>query len=214
MRVLIVEDDVIIRSIHKGILLGFTQEIYEADNYEDALKIIKNTKIDLLLLDIGLSGTKNGLDLLKSTKQKDLYVIVISDTGKNIESYDTGCDDYLPKPFNPEELKRKICVYMKRICKNLSSIVLDDHFYLDDDYKKVVCIGSELTLGKKEYDFLYLMISNKGIVLHKDFIYLKVWGDNDDGSRKLDVLISRIKAKVPYLKTRIESYAKFGYVIR
>ncbi len=215
IRVLIIEDDIITRTIQKGIVLEIASKVFEASDFFGGIDIIKKSNIDLVILDIGLNGEKDGIDFLKELrKQKNTYVIVISQSNRVCEAYDMGADDYLRKPFDPKELKRKIQVFTKRfkICSKV--IDFDGCIYLDDDKKTVFVHGEEVEIGNKEYDFLYLMILNKGVALHKDFIHLKIWGETDEMSRKLDVLVSRVKKKIPYLKDKIVQKPKFGYILK
>ncbi len=190
-------------------------KILEASDYKSGIEIIKKENIDLIILAIGLCGKKDGVEFLRELrKHKNTYTIVISGSNRLYEAYDAGADDYLRKPFDPQELKRKIYSFLKRYKVSTKIISCDEFFYLDDEKKIAVINGVEYNLGNKEYDFLYLLALNRGIVLHKDFIYLKVWGDVNDESRKLDVLASRLRGKIPYLKDKVINKPKFGYLLK
>lgn len=214
MRVLLVEDDNFIRKIQKGLMLEYTNDIEEASSYEEAIKIVKNQNINLIILDIELDGEKTGLDFLREIRKSlDTYVIVISKMEEDLEAYDLGADDYMRKPYNSEVLKRKIEVFLKRFKVEAKTLKFDENLYLDNEKMLVFYKNEEVRMGRKEFELLNFLILNKGIVLSKDTLYEHIWGD-DGETRKLETLISRLKTKVPYLREKIISQAKYGYVMK
>ncbi len=214
MRVLLVEDDNFIRKIQKGLMLEYTNQIEEASSYEEAIKIVKNQNINLIILDIELDGEKTGLDFLKEIRKSlDTYVIVISKMEEDLEAYDLGADDYMRKPYNSEVLKRKIEVFLKRFKVEAKILKLDENLYLDNEKMLVFYKNEEIKITRKEYDLLSLLIFNRGIVLSKTRLYENIWGD-DGETRKLETLVSRLRTKIPYLRDRIVTQAKYGYLLK
>ena len=214
MRVLLVEDDNFIRKIQKGLMLEYTNDIEEASSYEDAIKIVKNQNIDLIILDIELDGEKTGLDFLREIRKSlDTYVIVISKMEEDLEAYDLGADDYMRKPYNSEVLKRKIEVFLKRFKVEAKILKFDENLYLDNEKMLVFYRNEMIKVTRKEYDMLSLLILNRGLILSKDRLYEKIWGD-DGESRKLETLVSRLRTKIPYLRGRIVTQAKYGYLLK
>lgn len=214
MRVLLVEDDIFIRKVQKGLVMEFTNSIEEASSYEEAMEIIKKLKIDLIILDIELDGDKTGLDFLKDIRKKiDSYVIVISKMEEDLLAYDLGADDYMKKPYNSEVLKRKIEVFLKRFKVEAKILKFDENLYLDNEKMLVFYKNKEVKVTRKEYDLLNIFLINKGIVLSKDTLYEHIWGDEGE-TRKLETLISRLRTKLPYLRDRIVTQAKYGYLLK
>lgn len=216
MKILIVEDDIVIRTIEKAVLSELTPFIYEASNFEKAMEIINRQSIDLIVLDINLNGSKSGLELLEQIRKqnKNVYVIIISDTGKIKESYCRESDDYLAKPFKPDELKMKVIALRRRLKLNEEIIKYDERLAIDNKCQMILFDNNAVILAKKEYELCCFLIINKGILLNKDKIYEKIWGDLESESRKLDTLVSRLKGKLPYLKDKIISQSKFGYKLK
>ena len=214
MRVLLVEDDNFIRKIQKGLMLEYTNDIEEASSYEEAIKIVKNQNINLIILDIELDGEKTGLDFLREIRKSlDTYVIVISKMEEDLEAYDLGADDYMRKPYNSEVLKRKIEVFLKRFKVEAKILKFDENLYLDNEKMLVFYRNEMIKVTRKEYDMLSLLILNRGLILSKDRLYEKIWGD-DGESRKLETLVSRLRTKIPYLRGRIVTQAKYGYLLK
>lgn len=85
-------------------MLEVASKILEASDYKSGIEIIKKENIDLIILAIGLCGKKDGVEFLRELrKHKNTYTIVISGSNRLYEAYDAGADDYLRKPFDPQE---------------------------------------------------------------------------------------------------------------
>lgn len=211
MNLLILENDITLCNYLSTNLDGCNTFI--ANNISDANKIINSKSIDLILLDIDL-GSESGLDFLKElrqTSQVAVLPITADDSKEAIATcYDFGCVDYITKPFSLNLLKTKI--------KNF----IDSDVYIQGNIKinfnKRLCyVDNQLvSLTKKEFDLLEVLISNRKIVLTKERLIDIVWSDDysDINDNTLTVTIKRLRAKIeknPKEPKYIETIFAIGY---
>ena len=161
MKVLIVDDEKLIRDVIKEYCLGNKYEILEADNGIDAIK--KAAEADIIVMDI-MMPKMDGFTAYKEIKKKyNTPTIILSARGEEYDKlvgFDLGIDDYMTKPFSPKELIARINAVCKRYKK-------DENFFeykgLKVDYLGhcVFIDGNEINLTPKEYDLLVYFIKNK-----------------------------------------------------
>ncbi|WP_300902369.1 response regulator transcription factor [uncultured Clostridium sp.] len=185
--ILIVDDDENIRNL-LGIYLeneGFS--FIKASNAKEAIKIIENKKIDLILLDIMMPHMDGIEACMKIRKEKNMPIIMISAKSEDmdkIHGLTAGADDYITKPFNPLELIARVKAQLRRYQKynveanNLKSKIEIGDLLIDTDTRQVWVGEKEIRLTPKEFDILELLAINKGIVLSIRKIYEKVWRED------------------------------------
>jgi len=172
----------------------------EITNYEDpylGLSVDLNQYV-LLLLDLTLPGM-DGLDVCKEVLQKYQLPIIISsarsDTEDKIKGLRLGVDDYLPKPYDPEEMYLRIISVLKRY-NNINKQDSEDKIFLDEKKESIILNKEKLNLTPAEYSILRLLILNLGVTVSKgDILYDKngsVLGS--DGS--LSVILNRLRKKL------------------
>ncbi len=186
---------------------------------------LKEELPDLILLDIMLPE-EDGLSVLEKLRGDDRYrgLPVIMLTAKNTEydkvlGLDKGADDYVAKPFGIMELVARIKALLRRskttdkITKNNTKIVIENLSLYPD--KHMVKVGEEqITLTLKEYELLYMLMSNEGIVLNRDQLLTRIWGYEFDGeSRTVDVHIRTLRTKLKEAGNLIETVRGVGYKI-
>ena len=128
MKLLIVDDEVLIRDVIKEYCLNENYDVCEASNGLDALKIINKENIDLIVLDI-MMPKLDGFSLCKQIKDKNIPIIILSartDEFDKLMGFDLGIEDYVTKPFSPKELMARIKVILKR-----NNSVKDQFVYKD-----------------------------------------------------------------------------------
>ena len=218
MKILIVEDDIEIQQ-----LLGyfFKREGYEVEVTSDGLeglKKLKNFKPDLVVLDIMLPSLdgKNFTKIVRDLPDEYGLPIIIMLTAKTeiedvLEGLEIGSNDYMKKPFDPREL-------ILRAKKLLLGGVRESKIFkfkgvaLDDDRHLVTEEEVEIELSKKEYDLLYLLMKNQGIVLSREKILDKVWHTSYyTGDRSVDIYISKLREKLKTLSKNIKTIKGVGY---
>ncbi|WP_238915763.1 response regulator transcription factor [Clostridium sp. YIM B02555] len=203
--ILVVEDELSIRSFVSLNLKKKKYEVWEAETGEEALIIFKNRKIDIVLLDIMLPGI-DGFEVCQKIREISQLVGIIMLTARTqqedkVKGLINGADDYLSKPFSMDELEARIISLIRRldyiVSKEEGSILKSGPFELDVKNKKVFRSGQEVKVTPTEYCLLQFLISNRNQVFTRDNILDEVWGINYIGDVKVvDVNIRRIRRKI------------------
>ena len=214
----LVEDE---ENLGKVIKTYMEKEGWKVNYFQDgreAYNSITTTRPHLWVLDIMLPGM-DGYQLLKAIKaEQDIPVIFISARDKDLDrllGLELGSDDYLAKPFLPEELVIRAKKLLQRIYpvedKAAEKIELND--YMIDVEGRVVYDGEEsVELTTKELDLIFLLTANVGKALSREEIIEHVWGDDYYGSeRAVDDVVRRVRKKLS--RMHIETLYGFGYRI-
>ena len=194
--ILVVEDELSIRSFICINLRKKKYEVLEAENGEEALSIFNNRKIDIVLLDLMLPGI-DGFEVCQKIRDISQSVGIIMLTARSqeedrVKGLVEGADDYLLKPFSMVELEARIISLARRVnhiySKKESLVIKSGPFELDVINKKVT---------PTEYCLLQFLINNKNKVFTRNDILDEVWGINYIGDEKVvDVNIRRIRRKI------------------
>lgn len=203
--ILVVEDELSIRSFVCLNLRKKKYEVIEAENGEEALDIFKNNKIDIVLLDIMLPGI-DGFKVCQELRNISQSVGIIMITARTqeedrVKGLVQGADDYLIKPFSMVELEARIISLKRRIdyvvSKRDTLIIKSGSFQLDVKNKKITYLGRDIKVTPTEYCILQFLITNKNQVYTRDNLLDEVWGVNYVGDAKVvDVNIRRIRQKI------------------
>lgn len=204
--ILICDDERDIVSALKLYLDDENYKLFEAYNGKEALEIVDNNEIHLLLLDI-MMPKMNGLETL-ATLRKDKNIPVILLTAKSEDTdkvlgLNIGADDYVTKPFNPIELLARVKSQIRRYTKlgaqnNNENILKVGEIILDDSKKVVLNFGEEVSLTPKEYGILKLFMENPGVVFSLKDIYKSVWQETLYGSE------NTVAVHIRHLREKLE----------
>lgn len=215
MKILVVDDEEMIREVIKeySISEGFLVE--EADNGRDAVFKVKNNDYDLIIMDI-MMPHMDGYTAIKEIKKiKNIPVIVLSARGEEYDKltgFDIGIDDYVTKPFSPKELIARIKAVSKR-----NSNIKEDIFKYEDlqvDYKarEVKIDNKHINLTPKEYELLTYFIENKNIALSREQLLSKLWGYDFFGDdRTIDTHIKMLRNNLGKYRDMIVTVRTVGY---
>ncbi len=184
MKILLLEDDLILNEIIEEYLLSQNHQITTVFSGIEAQDLIYSQKFDLLLFDVNVPEP-NGFELLKDLRAREIYTPTIFLTSLNqvndIEKgFNSGCDDYLKKPFELKELDLRIN-NMKRLF-NLESkelIKVSNDIYLDKNNFLIKKDKNEIHLAKKECEVLEYLINNSNKVVGIEELSLNVWAYED-----------------------------------
>ena len=203
--ILVVEDELSIRSFVSLNLRKRGYEVLEAETGEEALDLFKKKTIDIILLDLMLPGI-DGFKVCQEVRNMSQSVGIIMLTARTqekdkVEGLVLGADDYLLKPFSFVELEARIISLLRRmdytILEKTNSTLESGPFKLDLDNKKVTCSGRDIKVTPTEYSLLQFLISNKNKVLTRDRLLDEIWGVNYVGDVKVvDVNIRRIRNRI------------------
>lgn len=214
MKVLIVDDEDLIREVVKEYCINEKYEVKEASDGEEALEIIKNEDFDCVVLDI-MMPKMDGLTTLKEMhKIKSIPTIILSARGEEYDKllgFDLGVDDYLTKPFSPKELIARIKAITKR-----NTIEKDEFIYKDlrIDFKgyAVYIDNKELSLTPKEFEILTYLIKNKNVAISRESLLESIWGYDFFGDdRTIDTHIKMLRNNLGKYRDIIHTVRGVGY---
>ena len=219
-RILVVDDEEDLCEILKFNLENEGYEVDTAHSSEEALKL--NLKeYDLLLLDVmmgEISGFKlaNMLKKKKDTAQVPIIFITAKDTEDDtMTGFSLGADDYISKPFSLREVQARIKAVLRRTAPQESRLeepIIYKGLCVDPARKSVTIDGEEVSLTKKEYEILALLLQNKGRVFSREEILSKVWSDEVYVvDRTIDVNITRLRKKIGTYGKCIGTRLGYGY---
>ncbi|MGI5120122.1 response regulator transcription factor [Marinactinospora thermotolerans] len=223
--VLIADDDRAIRdSLHRALELEGYVVRTVADGVQ-ALAEVHREPVDLLVLDVMMPGV-DGLGVCRVLRAEGNRVPILMltarvETPDRVAGLDAGADDYLPKPFDLDELLARLRALLRRATPPPGDLpepplqVAD--LRLDPGARRVWRGGTEVELSKTEFDLLELLVRNAGIVLDHATIYDRIWGyDFGPESKNLAVYISYLRRKLEPAGTPplIQTVRGVGYTIR
>ena len=194
--ILICDDEKDIVNALKIYLSNEDYIVFAAYNGRQALDIIRENDIHLVVMDIMMPQMDGISALTKNREEYNIPVILLSakseDTDK-ILGLNMGADDYITKPFNPVELQARVRSRLRRYTKLGGKVVNDDRLTiggitLDDKSKTVTCDGEPVSLTPTEFDILRLLMHNPGQVFSPKEIYAKVWNDAPYGAENTVVV--------------------------
>ena len=204
--ILVVDDDKEIVGAIEIYLKKEGYNILKAYNGEEALEVVKNNEIHLIILDI-MMPKKDGLETLEEIrKDKSIPVILLSAKSEDydkIGGLNSGADDYITKPFNPLELIARVNSVLRRyvsfgsLKKEEGKVYKTGGLVVNDDTKKVTVDGKEVKLTATEFNILKFLLQNKGKVYSIPEIYENVWNEESYGAENIiAVHIRHIRKKI------------------
>ena len=204
-KVLVVDDE---KSIVKGIKYSLEQDDMEVDVAYDggeALEKARDNTYDIILLDI-MIPVHTGLEVCQMIREfSDVPIIMLTAKGEDMDKIlglEYGADDYITKPFNILEVKARIKAILRRNgkaapVKDNSRILEAKGLKIDLDSRRVYIDGEEVNLTAKEFDLIYLLVSNPNKVYSREQLLELIWGPSYPGdARTVDVHVRRLREKI------------------
>ncbi len=202
-RVLLVDDESAIQRAVVPLLRSRGYEVEAASTAKEALASFEEKVPDLIILDLALPDM-DGLEVCSHVRERsEVPIIVLSARGseaQKVAALDRGADDYVTKPFGPEELLARMRAALRRSLAaqeaNVGQMVRGD-ITIDFDRHRVSRQGEEIRLTPKEFDLLALMATRAGQVLTHRAILKTIWGPNAvDQPEHLRVLMAQLRKKI------------------
>ena len=206
MTILVCDDD---KEIVEAIEIYLMQEGYDVEKAYDgiqAVEIMKNKKIDLMIIDVmmpKLDGIRATLQIRKESRVPIIILSAKTEDADKILGLNVGADDYVTKPFNPLELVARVKSQLRRYTTLSSNDAAGDTVYeagglwVNDDLQKVTVDGEEVKLTPIEYNILLLLLKNKGKVYSINEIYESIWNEAAIGAdNTVAVHIRHIREKI------------------
>lgn len=219
--ILVVDDEEDLCDILQFNLEGEGYIVETANSAEEALTM-DLAKYDLFLLDVmmdQISGFKlaSMLKEKKETENTPIIFLTAKDTENDmITGFNLGADDYIPKPFSLREVSVRVKAVLKRTNEvgrvRASSRIVYETLTIDVEQKKVTVEDLDISLTKREFEILKLLLENKDRVFSRNEILEKVWeGEENISDRTVDVNITRIRKKVGKYDKNIVTRLGYGY---
>lgn len=213
--ILIVEDEknmqnIIVEYIQRG---GHT--CFVADDGVDALMILKNNPIDLMILDIMMPHL-DGFSICKMARKMSTLPIIMltakSNEDDKLKGYEFGADDYMTKPFSPKVLLAKVNALLRRSSFVPADTLIAGKITIIPVSHKVFLDGVEITLTHKEYELLHFFMINSGQVFSRDQLLNRIWGYDFEGTnRTVDTHIKTLRQKLGSEGKHIVTLIRSGY---
>jgi DNA-binding response OmpR family regulator len=191
-------------------------DVVTASDGDDALALVRSGSFDLMILDIMLPGA-SGFDICKAARQKSdcpiIFVTALGSENNILKGYETGCDDYVVKPFSLRHLYAKSLALLKRAKKNEDSDILRcGAISLNKRTMLVTVKGKETAINAREYFLLVYLLENKESVLTRHSILEHVWSDDlDVNDRVVDNTIRRLRESLGAASSQIKTVIGRGY---
>jgi len=200
MKLLLIEDDAAIATM---IRRGLTEAGYTVDaetNGSQGLQTALENTYNLIILDVMLPG-QNGFEVcaeLRSHRvQTPILMLTARDTIEDkVRGLDTGADDYLPKPFDFQELMARVRALLRRDKVHKVRMITVGDLVIDTAQHKVTRAGTEIRLSHREYDLLEALAANENRVLSREAIQERIWMNEESYTNTVDVYIGMLRKKI------------------
>lgn len=220
MRILVIEDEAKMSGfIRKGLEeAGYVVDV--AQSAAAGLMLSANGEFDLVILDVMLPDG-NGIDVARQLRNEEfkgfiLMLTALGGTKDRVRGLDAGADDYLPKPFEFDELLARVRALLRRREGGVSSLQFED-LTMDLVRRKVTRAGQEISLTQKEFSLLEYFLRNANRPLTRTEIGENVWDVHfDTESNVIDVYVRHLRKKIdePFSFKLIHTLTGYGYVLR
>ena len=213
MKILLLEDDPIIAEQIRDYFELFNHRVDCFDNGERLLETANPTYYDVMLLDINTPGL-NGLEVLKTFRELSvetpaIFITAMSDLEHLKAAYRTGCNDYVRKPFDIEELELRIEHLVKG--SGTRRIPVSEHYSFDMKNETLYHGDREVPLSPRERRLLYLLLKHRGHTVSKETIKSYLWEDQEVCDNTLRTTLKKLRNKLE--ENFIENLRGIGYRI-
>lgn len=220
MNILIVEDEKRLADALSHILLDKKYMVDVVYDGADGLAYGESGIYDCIILDIMLPSM-NGFEVCRELRKKKIMTPVLMLTAKDtisdkVTGLDAGADDYMTKPFSPDELLARLRVLTRRH----GEVILDEMRFgdiiLHIDSSKLSCVNNSknIHLNFKESEMLKMFLAKPEVIISKVDLITKIWGyDSDAGDNNVEAYISFLRKKLHFVESKVEiqSVKKLGY---
>ena len=220
LAILLVEDDDLIAEVVK---LGLEEARYTVDVANDGtigLEMTRSESYSLLILDIMLPGV-DGLTICQTVRADRNRVPILMLTARGslhdrVHGLDIGADDYLPKPFEFEELLARVRALLRRDKVHRTRYIQIADLEIDTGARLVKRAGQEIYLTPREYSLLEALAFREGVALSREMIQDQIWRDDESYSNTVDVCIGQLRKKIDanHAVKLIQTVHRLGYMLK
>lgn len=221
MKVLFVEDEKLLAEALKHFFENNGIPADVANDGPTGMSLALSGLYDLIVLDVMLPGGVDGLDILKSLREKDQTIPVIMLTAKDtledkVRGLNLGADDYLVKPFEADELLARVNALRRRLghTGQINNGMTFGDLTLLKESSEVLVDNQLVSLTGKEFAMLELLAKNSGHPLSKSQIREQIWGENSDiTENSVELYIHYLRKKLKNTKAQIKTIRNQGYLL-
>ncbi len=212
-RILIVDDEKMIRNVVKEYAEFDGYETAEAEDGMQAVEICRNHDFDIIIMDVMMPKLDGYSAVKEIHKTKKIPVIMLSARGEEYDKlfgFEIGVDDYVVKPFSPKELLARMRAIIKRSTaqENKMDKLCFEGLTINLTGREVTVDGKPVALTPKEYDLLFFLVKNKGIALSREKLLEEVWGYDFYGDDRT------VDTHIKMLRNSLGQYRKFVVTLR
>jgi len=203
-RVLVADDDVVVRDIVRRYLERDGHEVRVAGDGDEALRVLGTERIDVAVLDVMMPGP-NGLSLCRTLRQGGDYTVpvilltALSEEDDRIAGLEAGADDYLTKPFSPRELALRVRSVLRRAPAPPSTVPLEitiGDLSVSTAARAVTVGGQPVGLTNREFDLLLFFLTQTDTVFSREELLKKVWNWDFGDLSTVTVHVKRLRSKL------------------
>ena len=218
MKILVVEDELRLAEALQQIMQEQKYQVDVANDGNDGLDYALYGDYDVIVLDVMLPG-KDGFEIVRALRAAKIKTPVIMLTARDdvrdkIRGLDKGADDYMTKPFVPEELLARIRALSRRQGEVLLEEISMEDLTLSLSTNDLLCGAKSIHLAFKEFEIMKILLSNQKAIVSKEMLISKVWGDDSDAEdNNVEAYISFLRKKLSFLgsSVQISTIRKVGY---
>lgn len=218
MKVLIVDDEEMIRNVLKEYVEFEGNEAFEAADGMEAVRMCRDNDYDIILMDVMMPRLDGFSAVKEIRKTKDIPVIMLSARGEEYDKlfgFEIGVDDYVTKPFSPKEVMARINAVTKRRAgkeEPKNDVYKFEGLTIDMAGRNVYVDGEKAELTPKEYEILFYFVKNRGIALTREKLLMDVWGFDFYGDdRTVDTHIKMLRSNLKQYRKIIVTLRGLGY---
>lgn len=214
MKVLIVDDEEMIRNVLKEYVEFEGNEAFEAADGMEAVRMCRDNDYDIILMDVMMPRLDGFSAVKEIRKTKDIPVIMLSARGEEYDKlfgFEIGVDDYVTKPFSPKEVMARINAVTKRRAgkeEPKNDVYKFEGLTIDMAGRNVYVDGEKAELTPKEYEILFYFVKNRGIALTREKLLMDVWGFDFYGDDRT------VDTHIKMLRSNLKQYRKFIVTLR
>ncbi|QJX77775.1 response regulator transcription factor [Priestia megaterium] len=218
IQILVADDDQHIRELISLYLENQGFKIIKAADGEEAWAKMEEFRIDLAVVDI-MMPFKDGWELTKEIKEYfDIPVLMVTARGEShdkLKGFDIGTDDYVVKPFDPQEMVARVKALLRRYRVEANNVIFMGNIKLDRTKLEMSAGETSEQLPLKEFELLFTLVSSPGKIFTRDQLIQLIWGyDYEGDERTVDVHIKRLRERLKHMKNvgmEIKTIRGLGY---
>ncbi|NLP49743.1 response regulator transcription factor [Bacillus sp. RO1] len=215
-QILVVDDEADMREMLDMYLHKENYQVLHAENGEEALDLLYDHEVDLIILDV-MMPVMDGFTACKKIREKYMMPILMltakSDEWDKVRGLKLGADDYVMKPFSPKELLARVEALLRRSNQAFFDVVSLSEITVQKSARQVLIGGERVNLARREYDLLLFLMEHEGKVFSREQLHDVIWGlDTEKGSfRTVDTHVKTLRFKLKDAGAKIKTVWGIGY---